>query len=88
VLDIYPLPTDVPQLQWMLVEHRALIASQSVDLRTQQRQIEHLKFPLAELRRRFGHSSEQMPGLEALVASAARAPSLAAPAAAPNKEQP
>ena len=72
-----------------------LVASQSIDLRTKQRQIEHLKFQLAKLRRfRFGQSSEQMQGieqmvlgLEALVASAA-APSSALAAVASDKEQP
>jgi transposase len=96
VLDINALPTDVRQLQRLLVEHHALVASQSVDLRTQQRQIEHLKLQLAKLRRfRFGQSSEQMQsieqmvlGLEALVASAVHAPSSSTPAAASDKEQP
>jgi transposase len=96
VLDINALPTDVTQLQRLLVEHHELVATQTVDLRTQQRQIEHLKFQLAKLRRfRFGQSSEQMQGiaqmvlgLEALVASAAQAPSLAPAAVAPDKEQP
>ena len=96
MLDINALPTDVTQLQRLLVEHHELVASQSIDLRTKQRQIEHLKFQLAKLRRfRFGQSSEQMQGiaqmvlgLEALVASAAQAPSSAPAAVAPDKEQP
>ncbi len=96
MLDINALPTDVTHLQRLLVEHHELVASQSSDLRTQRRQIEHLKFQLAKLRRfRFGQSSEQMQGieqmvlgLEALVASAAPTPSSAPPGSAPDKGQP
>ncbi len=88
MLDINALPTDVTQLQRLLVEHHELVASQSIDLRTKQRQIEHLKFQLAKLRRfRFGQSSERMEGieqmalgLEALAASVAQASIPAAPA--------
>jgi transposase len=99
VLDIDALPTDVTQLQRLLVEHRALVATQSVDLRRKQRQIEHLKFQLAKLRRfRFGQSSERLEGieqmalsLEALEASVSQAQIPASPAidtVAPNKGQP
>jgi len=70
VLDINALPTDVTQLQRLLIEHHTLIAAQSVDLRTKQRQIEHLKFQLAKLRRfRFGQSSERLEGIEQMVLS-------------------
>ena len=88
VLDIHSLPTNVTQLQRLLIAEHELVATQSVDLRTQQRLIEHLKFQLAKLRRcRFGQSSEQMEGieqmvlgLEALVASAATVPLAESPA--------
>jgi len=70
VLDINSLPTDVTQLQRLLLEHHALVATQTVDLRTKQRQIEHLKFQLAKLRRfRFGQSSERLEGIEQMVLS-------------------
>ena len=70
MLDINALPTDVTQLQRLLVEHHELVASQSSDLRTQRRQIEHLKFQLAKLRRfRFGQSSERLEGIEQMVLS-------------------
>src|SRR5260370_33698637 len=70
VLDINALPTDVTQLQRLLVEHHELVATQTVDLRTKQRQIEHLKFQLAKLRRfRFGQSSERLEGIEQMVLS-------------------
>jgi hypothetical protein len=98
VLDINALPTDVTQLQRLLVEHHVLVATQTVDLRTQQRQIEHLKFQVAKLRRfRFGQSSERLDGielvlsLEALEASVAQ---ISVPASAaieadvPKKGQP
>ena len=99
MLDINALPTDVRQLQRLLLVQHELAASQAVDLRTLQRQIEHLKFQLAKLRRfRFGQSSEQMEGieqmalgLEALVASMTPVSSPAPPAtdaAAPDKEPP
>jgi transposase len=99
VLDINALPTDVTQLQRLLGEHHALVATQTVDLRTKQRQIEHLKFQLAKLRRfRFGQSSERLEGieqmllsLEALEASVAQAPvptSAAIDTVAPAKGQP
>jgi hypothetical protein len=97
VLDINALPTDVTQLQRLLMEHHALVATQSVDLRTKQRQIEHLKFQLAKLRRfRFGQSSERLEGIEQMVlsleeleASVAQAQVTASPAAAaPEKGQP
>jgi len=65
VLDINALPTDVTQLQRLLIEHHATIETQAVNLRTQKRQIEHLKFQIAKLRRfRFGQSSERLEGLE------------------------
>jgi transposase len=96
VLDINALPTDVTQLQQLLIAHHELVATQTVDLRTQQRQIEHLKFQLAKLRRfRFGQSSEQMAGieqmalsLEELAASVAQATIPVTDAAAPDKGQP
>jgi transposase len=87
VLDINALPTDVMQLQQLLIEHHTLVATQTVDLRTKQRQIEHLKFQLAKLRRfRFGQSSERLDGieqmalcLEALEANVAQAQITASP---------
>ena len=70
MLDVNALPTDVRQLQRLLVEQHALVATQTVDLRTKQRQIEHLKFQLAKLRRfRFGQSSERLEGIEQMVLS-------------------
>jgi transposase len=70
VLDINALPTDVTQLQRLLIEHHELVASQGVDLRTKQRQIEHLKLQLAKLRRfRFGQSSERLEGIEQMLLS-------------------
>jgi hypothetical protein len=70
VLDINTLPTDVTQLQRLLIEQHALVATQSVDLRTKQRQIDHLKLQIAKLRRfRFGQSSERLAGLEQMVLS-------------------
>ena len=99
LLDINALPTEVTQLQRLLIAQHELVATQSIDLRTKQRQIEHLKFQLAKLRRfRFGQSSEQMEGveqmalsLEELTASLAQAQTPAPPAthaAAPDKEPP
>lgn len=99
MLDINALPTDVTQLQRLLMEHHALVATQTVDLRTKQRQIEHLKFQLAKLRRfRFGQSSERLEGieqmvlsLEALETSVAQAQIPSSPAfdaVAPEKGQP
>lgn len=99
MLDINALPTDVTLLQRLLVEHHALVATQGVDLRTKQRQIEHLKFQLAKLRRfRFGQSSERLEGieqmvlsLEALAASVAQGSIPASPAieaVVPEKGQP
>jgi hypothetical protein len=70
VLDINALPTDVRQLQRLLVEHHALVATQTIDLGTKQRQIEHLKFQLAKLQRfRFGQSFERLEGIEQMVLS-------------------
>lgn len=88
MLDINALPTDVTQLQRLLIEQHALVATQSMDLRTQQRQIEHLKLQIAKLRRfRFGQSSERLAGLEQMVlsleASVANAQAPAVPAAQP-----
>ncbi len=96
MLDINALPTDVTHLQRLLVEHHALNAAQRVDLRTQQRQIEHLKFQIAKLRRfRFGQSSERLEGIEQMMLSleASVAQSCASDAAAieavvPEKRQP
>src|SRR5260370_23466602 len=83
----------------MLIEEHTMVATQSVDLRTKQRQIEHLKFQLAKLRRfRFGQSSERLEGieqmtlsLEALEASVSQVQIPASPAidtVAPDKGQP
>jgi len=97
VLDINALPTDVTQLQRLLVEHHELVATQTVDRRTKQRQIEHLKFQLAKLRRfRFGRSSERLEGIEQMALSleelkASVTQTTALPttdAAAPDKEPP
>jgi len=97
VLDINALPTDVTQLQRLLIEHHELVATQSVDLRTKQRQIEHLKFQLAKLRRfRFGQSSERLEGIEQMIlsleelkASVVQAAASPTPdAAVPDKGQP
>jgi CubicO group peptidase (beta-lactamase class C family)/transposase len=99
VLDINALPTDVTQLKRLLIEHHELVATQMVSLRTKQRQIEHLKFQLAKLRRfRFGQSSERLEGIEQMVLSLeeleasivqAQLPASAATdAAAPDRGQP
>ena len=95
MLDINTLPIEVTQLQRLLVAQHEQLATQAVDLRSLKRQIEHLKFQLAKLRRlRFGQSAEQMEGiaqmvlgLETLVASAVAAPP-AMDATTPDKEQP
>jgi transposase len=95
VLEINTLPIEVTQLQRLLIAQNEQLATQAVDLRTLKRQIEHLKWQLAKLRRfRFGQSSEQMAGieqmvlgLEALVASTAAAP-LPTDTAPPKSEPP
>jgi transposase len=82
VLDINSLPTDVTQLQRLLIAEHEIVATQSVDLLSQRRLIEHLKFQLAKLRRfRFRQSSEQMEGIEQMVLSLEALVASAAPAA-------
>jgi transposase len=64
VLDISALPNDVEGLKRLLIEHHTATLAKDLELREQRRQIEHLKFQLAKLRRaRFGQSSEQLEGV-------------------------
>lgn len=75
--DNLTLPTDVTQLQ-------GLVVRQKIDLRTMRHEIEHLKFQLAKLRRfRFGQSSERLEGIEQLVLSLDALAANAAPAIFP-----
>jgi transposase len=63
VLDLNALPDDVAGLKRLVLEHHAASTAKDIQLRERDRQIEHLKFQLAKLRRaRFGQSSEQMEG--------------------------
>lgn len=63
MLDISALPNDVEGLKRLVIEHHAATLAKDLELREQRRQIEHLKFQLAKLRRaRFGQSSEQLEG--------------------------
>jgi transposase len=59
VLDINALPDDVEGLKRLVIEQHSAAQAKDLQLREQSRQIEHLKFQLAKLRRaRFGQSSE------------------------------
>ena len=59
VLDINALPDDVHKLKRLLLEHHAASLAKDLKLEEKSREIEHLKWQLAKLRRaRFGQSSE------------------------------
>ncbi len=61
MLDANALPNDVESLKRLLIERESALASRDMKLREKDRQIEHLKFQLAKLRRwKFGHLSEQI----------------------------
>ena len=61
MLDINALPDDVHRLKRLLIEHHTEGQAKDLRLREQSRQIEHLQFQLAKLRRaRFGQSSESL----------------------------
>jgi transposase len=61
VLDINALPDDVEGLKRLVIEHHSAAQAKDLQLREQSREIEHLKFQLAKLRRaRFGQSSEAL----------------------------
>lgn len=85
MLDPNAVPNDVESLKRLLLEREATVHARDIELREKQRQIEHLKFQLAKLRReRFGQISErledagQIPltfeALQAALAEAAKAP--------------
>jgi transposase len=64
MLDINALPDDVERLKCLVVEHHAASLAKDVQLREKSRQIEHLKFLIAKLRRaRFGATSEILEGV-------------------------
>jgi hypothetical protein len=59
VLDINALPDDVEELKRLVIEHHSAAQAKDLQLREQSREIEHLRFELAKLRRaRFGQSTE------------------------------
>jgi hypothetical protein len=59
VLDINALPDDVHRLKGLLLEHHAASLAKDLRLEEKSREIEHLKWQLAKLRRaRFGQSSK------------------------------
>jgi len=98
VLDANALPDDVESLKRLLLERDATVHVRDLELREKQRQIEHLKFQLAKLRReRFGQLSERLEDagqipltfeeLQAALAEAAKAPETSA-ASAPEKRKP
>jgi len=63
VLDINALPDDVHRLKRLLLEHHAASLAKDLRLEEKNREIEHLKWQLAKLRRaRFGQSSEGFDG--------------------------
>ena len=63
MLDANALPNDVEDLKRLLLERDGAIRARDLQLLEKQRQIEHLKFQLAKLRRaRFGQSSEALEG--------------------------
>jgi len=64
VLDINALPDDVHRLKRLLLEHHAASLAKDLRLEEKNREIEHLKWQLAKLRRaRFGQSSEGFDGI-------------------------
>lgn len=55
------MPADVESLRRLILEHDAALEARDIRLREKDRQIAHLKWQLAKLRRwKFGHSSEQL----------------------------
>ena len=64
MLDINALPDDVHRLKRLLLEHHAASLAKDLKLEEKNREIEHLKWQLAKLRRaRFGQSSEAFDGI-------------------------
>ena len=64
MLDINALPDDVHRLKRLLLEHHAASLAKDLRLEEKNREIEHLKWQLAKLRRaRFGQSSEGFDGI-------------------------
>lgn len=64
MLDINALPDDVHRLKRLLLEHHAASLAKDLKLEEKNREIEHLKWQLAKLRRiRFGQTSEAFDGL-------------------------
>ena len=64
MLDINALPDDVHRLKRLLLEHHAASLAKDLKLEEKNREIEHLKWQLAKLRRaRFGQASEAFDGL-------------------------
>jgi len=64
VLDINALPDDVHRLKRLLLEHHAASLAKDLKLEEKNREIEHLKWQLAKLRRaRLGQSSERFEGI-------------------------
>ena len=85
-----PLPNDVDALKRLVLEQRAALASNTIE-------IEHLKLVIAKLRRlQFGRSSEKLTReidqlelrLEELQTAQAQAPTVAPPLAPPEREKP
>ena len=67
MLDINALPDDVHRLKRLLLEHHAASLAKDLRLEEKNREIEHLKWQLAKLRRaRFGQSSEGFDGISQL----------------------
>ena len=55
IADINTLPNNVEGLKRLVIEHHGAAQAKDLQLREQSREIEHLKFQLAKLRRaRFG----------------------------------
>ena len=64
MLDINALPDDVHRLKRLLLEHHAASLAKDLKLEEKNREIEHLKWQLAKLRRaRFGQSAEGFDGI-------------------------
>jgi len=64
MLDINALPNDVERLKRLVIEHHTASLAKDLQLREKSRQIEHLNFQIAKLRRaRFGASSEALEGI-------------------------
>ena len=74
----------VPELKRQLLARDELIATQTLELVSRQRQIDHLKLQIAKLRRfRFGQSSERLAGVEQMALLLEELQASLKPAAAP-----